>query len=941
MSSITSDIGERASQHRRYLVPAVIGLLAVHALLALSSVHGSSATCDEVAHLTAGYSYWTTGDWRLVPEHPPLAQLWAAAPLLLMDLQFPSTAQKAWHSSNQWQMGTQFFYESGNDTETMLLAARSMIVLLSVGLGLVVFAWSRRLFGAAGGLLSLLLYVFSPTLLAHGALVTTDLAAALFFLLAAGAWGAVLARVTVWRVLLGGFVLAGLLLAKMSGLLIIPIALALLVLRLLLPRSLPIRLGRTFEIRSRAGRFGVLAGTAVVQVLVAWGLIWAAYGFRCDAFRAQVEGRDDFASVSGAAPYESSWEAELRDLGTKGEVIRTLRDHRFLPESYLYGLAYTLNSTHTRSAFLNGEQNRHGFVMFFPFCFAAKTPLPLFAVLGLALLAVGLRRAGPPGVANTSDPMWYRTAPLWMLALVYIVAAVGGNLNIGHRHLLPIYPVVFILCGAAGGLLTIRRVSARVAVLAVAICYVAASLWAWPHYLAYFNQLAGGPRHGYRHLVDSSLDWGQDLARLATWLDRREDTATAKNTYISYCGNASLVHHGIDARRLPCFPFDKEAEAVPLGAGTYCISATTLQQVYLLPTSRWTRALEETYQRYLPQVLRLGRSAEWANASPVSQVEPLELLLLRKLRFARLCASLRQREPDDHAGYSILIYELTEADIDAALQGPPPELYPDRAQNLCDFALKLGRAGGGGLADRFLAEAAALAPRDPYVRSWVGFTLQRQGRMRKAYEHLHAAAEVDPRYPGVWAGLGRCLAQEGRLAEALDAFQRALRGRPRDAETHLHLAFARAGLGRWGEALESARTAVSLRPRDPSVRLCLADMCLQTGQTAEALTLFEQLVEELPRDVRVHVELANLRAAHGRHDEAVAEYERALALDETQVAAHYNLGLTLMHLGRFERALATLENALSQAEAQGLTEVIPAIQRQVEQARSRLQTPDP
>jgi len=654
-----------------------------------------------------------------------------------------------------------------------------------------------------------------------------------------------------------------------------------------------------------------------------------------------VEGRDDFASVSGSGPYESSWEAELRDLGAKGKVIRTLRAHRLLPEPYLYGLAYTLNSTHTRSAFLNGAQNRHGFVTFFPFCFMVKTPLPTFGVLGLALLAIGSRRARTREDANAPGPMWYRTAPLWMLALVYVVVAVGGNLNIGHRHLLPVYPVVFILCGTAGGLLAVRWRGIRYAVPALTICYVAASLWAWPHYLAYFNQLVGGPRHGYRHLVDSSLDWGQDLARLATWLDKRKPATTAENTYISYCGNASFVHHGVDGRLLPCFPFDPETAAVPLRAGTYCISATTLQQVYLLPMSRWTRALEETYQRYLPQILRLGRETEQLRPAGAPQVEPLEAAMLRKLRFARLCANLRQREPDAHTGYSILIYELTETDIRGALQGPPPELHPDRAQNLCDFALKLGRAGGGELADQFLAEAVALAPRDPYVRSWVGFTLQRQGHMQEAYEHLRAAVEVDPRYPGVWAGLGRCLAREGRLSEALEAYERALHNRPRDVETYLHVAFAQAGLGRWGEALEPARTAVGLRPRDPDLRLCLADLCLQTGQSAEALTLFEQLVEELPQDAQVHVELANLRAAHGRHHEAAAGYERALALDETQVAAHYNLGLTLMHLGQWERALAAFEEALNQAEAQGLTEVIPAIQGQAEQARSKLQTQDP
>ena len=941
MSRSTSDIDKHPSRSRRYVLPVVIGLLILHALLALSSIHGSNATCDEFAHLTAGYSYFTTGDWRLVPEHPPLAELWAAIPLLFMDLHFPSTAQEAWYSSNQWQIGTQFFYEAGNDLEAMLFAARSMIVLLSLGLGVTVYLWSRHLFGVTGGLLSLLLYVFSPTLLAHGALVTTDLAAALFFLLATAAWGAVLQRVTLPRLVLGGFALAGVLLAKMSGVLIVPVALLLLALRLLRSNALPVRLGRSFEVRSRGARLGVLTSAAVVQMLLAWAVIWAAYGFRYDAFSNYKEGRDDFSSISSPAPYESSWEAELRDLGSRGEVIRALRDGRLLPESYLYGLAYTLNSTHARSAFLNGAQSRHGFVAFFPFCFLVKTPLPLFGILGLALLAIRLRRTDMQVVPSTADPIWYRTAPLWLMGLVYAATAVAGNLNIGHRHLLPLYPVLFILCGAAGGLFKVRRAGLRYTVPAVVICYVAASLWAWPHYLAYFNLLLGGPRHGYRHLVDSSLDWGQDLARLGTYLRQRAPATAAANTYTSYCGNAPLTRHGVEGLRLPCFPFDKEAPAVPLAAGTYCISATTLQQVYLLPMSRWTRALEETYQHYLLQILRLGQPPQPVDSNETLHGEPLEVPMLRKLRFARLCASLRRREPDAYAGYSILIYELTEADVNAALQGPPPELHPDEARSLCDFALKLGHAGGGELADRFLSEAAALAPRDPYVRSWVGFTLQRQGRTRAAAEHLRAALELDPQLPGAWASLGKCLAREGRLAEACAAYQRDLRTRQRDADTYLHLAFAEVGRGDLTESFDAIRTAVTLRPRDPRLRLCLADLCLQTEREAEALALFAQLAAELPDNPRVHLELANLLAAGSRQQEALAEYERALRLDETQVATHYNLGLTLMQLGHFERALATFENALRQAEAQDLTEVIPAIESQLEQVRSRLQTQDP
>ena len=110
--------------------------------------------------------------------------------------------------------------------------------------------------------------------------------------------------------------------------------------------------------------------------------------------------------------------------------------------------------------------------------------------------------------------------PLWAFGLVYGAFAITSQLNIGHRHILPIYPVLFIGCGAVVYLLRQNRRTIFIAAVAILFLWqIGESFAIRPNYLAYFNEVAGGPARGYEHLVDSSVDWGQDLPALKRWLD--------------------------------------------------------------------------------------------------------------------------------------------------------------------------------------------------------------------------------------------------------------------------------------------------------------------------------------------------------------------------------------------------------------------------------------
>jgi hypothetical protein len=201
-----------------------------------------------------------------------------------------------------------------------------------------------------------------------------------------------------------------------------------------------------------------------------------------------------------------------------------------------------------------------------------------------------------------------------------------------------------------------------------------------PHYLAYFNEIVGGPSQGYRHLVDSSLDWGQDLPGLKDWLDRqglqRENHAPV---FLSYFGTALPSHYAIDAVALPGFP-DRWTphEPLPLTAGTYCFSATMLQGVYLLTPGPWSQRYETDYQSMLYNLKLFDSTATIPAARQALLKQTGEDFWVKNfqtfehLRLARLAAYLRRRRPDDEVGYSILIYRVSDQELSQALFGAPP-----------------------------------------------------------------------------------------------------------------------------------------------------------------------------------------------------------------------------------------------------------------------------
>ena len=646
-----------------YEAAAVALLLSLHAWLAFTSTLGECTTADEIAHLTAGRAYWTYGDYRLQPENGNLPQRWVGLPAWLEHRPFPGPRAAGWRTSDVWTVGHAYFYTTPGAAGAILAEGRAMNLLWTLATAALVFAWSRSLFGTSGGLVSLGFYVFCPDMLGNGALAASDLCMTFFYLASVGAFWRFLRKPGAATLALSCVVFGLACVAKYSAALLPGVFVLLALLRLAGPG-----IGERRGLRG-AGR---ALGALLLHAIVAWAVIWLFFGFRN-------------ATASPLLPpmehYYRPWEVIHAELGGLGLLLDHIRAWKVLPDAYVYGFAFVIDMSRERGAFLNGHTSLTGWPWFFPYAYVVKTPIAFLVALALTA-CLGVRRWVGTAAGTVRRTLLRAdlqvAAPLAVAFAVYGAASVTSHLNIGIRHIFPLYPILFIAAGALGAWAVASGRLVRAVVALLVAGQAVASLSVAPHYLAFFNTLAGGPANGYRHLVDSSLDWGQDLPGLARWLDSDPGVRSGERVYVSYFGTGYPPYYGIRARALPCIPQQPGFGTwSPLRGGVYCVSATMLQQVYSPVGRTWTLADEREYQmlRRLEPALYAYAAAPAEKRSEIERKAPAALWQrawqrFSLLRFARLCAYLRARTPDAEIGYSILIYRLTDADVAAAVSGP-------------------------------------------------------------------------------------------------------------------------------------------------------------------------------------------------------------------------------------------------------------------------------
>ncbi|MCP4359308.1 MAG: glycosyltransferase family 39 protein [Chloroflexi bacterium] len=532
--------------------------------LALTSMGQLSPTFDEQGFIVRGLGYMRGQNRHIRVGHPLGLNALNAALLAHDETVSLPISDPSWLETNFHRPAELFLWGIGNDVKHIMFLARLPTIWLGMLLAAVVGRWAWRMSGQQwAGLLALTLIALDPNILASARLATTDLGLTL---------GAAAAGFTLWlflkrpswkRAIIAGIGFGLLQNTKFTAGLFVPLfALVILVycgLRIadLRLANEPVR--RQSEIRNLK--------LSIIMLLIAYPLaafitLWAAYGFQSGTLPLELPA---FSQLTGLTIPLSHHVEQLLDIGGRLQV--------------------------ETPSFLLGQYSNNGWWYYFPVTFALKTSLPILILLTLAFALRIIYYVKNWSVVSSQRSAVLDDTALLIPALGYFAIALTSDINLGYRHLLPILPftAVFIANTISDFGFRISELQFRIphsifrnmaTVFMVMLLLVVLRIH--PHYLSYFNVLAGGPDGGWRYLVDSNIDWGQDLNKLKGWMDENG----VEEVWLSYFGESRPDYYGIEYWGLDSWPPRlMNPQARPYyppdpAPGIYAISATNLQGVH-------------------------------------------------------------------------------------------------------------------------------------------------------------------------------------------------------------------------------------------------------------------------------------------------------------------------------------------------------------------------
>lgn len=593
----------------------VVILLAGQWFVARWSLRTENPTIDEVLHLPAGISYWETGQFRLYHHNPPLVKIIAAWPVLsLLDDQ----KQASLYQSRYWTDEPPNKAGFGHDFAQLYAAsyfelftrARLMMpVFLTIG-GLVVFVWSRRLYGDIGGLLSLALWVVCPNFLAHGRLITTDVASAAIGTAATFLFVCYLRNPLARNACFAGIGLGVALLTKFSLLVLVFLWPVIWALHVWLVDSASSR--RAILVRS-AKHAGIVTITSMMVVNCGYlfegtGKSLGSFEFYSQTLTRELPANRPRLHQTGNSLLDLLGSRRVNRL--KGSLLGYLPcplpaefmtgfddqkiDAEGIPARFLKPDDPTAtDKVEGYPVYLNGQIRGTGWWYYYPYAFLIKTPPGTLFVLGLSIMALIAARK------NRNE--WFNELATLVVPVSMILAMTFlTDINIGLRYILPALPYLYIGCGRLAVVCEMKSHSLRrLGQVFIGLCVVWSGIstaFVAPHFLAYFNSIGGGPERGHEHLIDSNLDWGQDLTGLKRWLDQN---APGEPVGIAYFGQINpdifrLRNQPIDwylppSRPEKVQPLPPGRAGGPVRPGLYAVSASLVHglpwRVYDL--SRW------------------------------------------------------------------------------------------------------------------------------------------------------------------------------------------------------------------------------------------------------------------------------------------------------------------------------------------------------------------
>ncbi len=567
-------------------------LLTAFALTSWLAWRHKCATYDEPMHLVAAWIQIHDADFRCNPEDPPLWKYYAIAGLsrdrLKIDHSSPGWSAMLQNVARHDPFARYTLYQTpGTDADAVLNAARAHMVLLGALFAAVIAWWAWRLAGPLAAVVATAAFCLDPNFLANAPLVKNDVPIALALLGLTAALWLVGRRATLFRCAAVGLLLGAGLTTKFSGLLGIPILALLLLGRVVLPDPWSVL---AWTARTRLHRLLAACAIALAALALSYALIWACYDFRFRMGNAPNTVSDFHDVLQITARYQAirdhqpSWDLtvyQLEQWAAQWRPDRFVRSvlwinqHHLLPNAWLVGLLYTYGSTMYRGTFLCGQLSLSGWWYYFPLAMAFKTPLA--TLIGLALaLCVWLAK-----LRGRFAALWHR--PWTVIAAgvppaLYLFMALRSNVNLGLRHILPVYPFLFIWMGVVAAAAAARWPKSTAAVIAAFLLGLAVETYcAYPDFLPFFNVAAGGARGGLGLLSDSNLDWGQDLPSLRDWQKLHPDRQLA----LCYFGSVDPRYYGIRYQNLPFSQAPNDLPVFIHPPAVLAISATFLQGLHM------------------------------------------------------------------------------------------------------------------------------------------------------------------------------------------------------------------------------------------------------------------------------------------------------------------------------------------------------------------------
>jgi hypothetical protein len=536
---------------RPFVTAAAAAFVVLYALLSVHLFRHQGLAIDESGHLMEGYLS-LAHETHLQSDHPDLLNRFFALPILGARFDPEDAPRDAWQH---------LFYFEQNQLESLLWGPRMLVTLVAAGMGLLVCAWAYEEAGAYAGLVGLGLFLLEPNILCNCGVVTQDLGITALFFATIYMLHRVTKRLAAANALGLGLLLGLSLAAKFSGAILWPIVLMVLTVRVF---DGPWAYARGCLVSRSARAKGALV-LAAVALVTSWLVVWADYGFRYDSPQTKWGG-------GHRAEYQDPLVRQR--LPVSSSVIGWIDRAHLLPNVFTQNLLrQEMNvSSNQFASYLLGRSRFGGWPWYFPVVFAVKTPVSL-----LFLFGAGLALGGWKG----------RWTCLLLPPACYFGACMRSHLDLGVRHLLPIFPFVIVVAAVGAGELLRRhwpwpgrRIVGRqvncapLLVVGALVCATVEFSMSYPNCRGFFNAIAGGPGHGDRILLDNNIDWGEDLPSLKDWMVAHD----VSHINLGYWGVDDPHHYGISFVCLPTTmqsaPSRFEAPKLP---GYICASVQLLR----------------------------------------------------------------------------------------------------------------------------------------------------------------------------------------------------------------------------------------------------------------------------------------------------------------------------------------------------------------------------